>query len=180
MFSIGLHNMKTKKIIPAVIVLCVVLGAVVLVLTRPMTSTAPERVEVVPTPTVKTTLGQPTPKVTATPVPTPTPTPTEKVVTGTFTAEEEQLGVDTQVFAVEYNGLNFTPKQVRVRVGDIVIFRNSSDKPFQPKSVEYPAFAAPAPVASGGEFQFTFQKAGVWSYVDMLQSSSTGTIEVRE
>lgn len=169
--------MRNALIVPIVIVGVVVAAAAYLVMTKGGDGGA------TPNPTVKPTgaalteqrpSGTPIP---ATTTPVPTPTPEEKVVAGRFSAEEDQLGVDTQVFAVEFTADGITPSEQRVKVGDIVIFRNASAQNIRPTSAGYP-FAAPGVLKPGDEFQVTFTKLGTWSFSDALAPNHSGTIVV--
>lgn len=170
--------MRNALIVPIVIVGVVVAAAAYLVMAKGGDGGATSNPTVKPTGAALTEQrpsGTPTPAATTTPV--PTPTPEEKVVAGRFSAEEDQLGVDTQVFAVEFTADGITPSEQRVKVGDIVIFRNASAQTIRPTSAGYP-FAAPGVLKPGDEFQVTFTKLGTWSFSDALAPNHSGTIVV--
>lgn len=104
----------------------------------------------------------------------------------THFSDESDAGDEHDILVVEvsYDGKLFTPPLVNIRVGDIVFFKNESDKPFWPASGPhpdhnaYPAFDSKQAVNPGDTFQFAFTKAGKWTYHDHLNDSSTGTISV--
>lgn len=170
--------MRSALVVPIVIVGVVVAGAAYLVMSKGSSSDAPlttsEQSRTAPL-TEQRPATTPTPSVSTTP--TPTAALEEKVVTGRFSGEEEQIGVDTQVFAVEFSASGAEPANVTARVGDIVIFRNATTKDIRPTAGAYP-FSAPAPVPPGDEFQWTFTKAGTWVVTDSLGSKQTATIVV--
>lgn len=170
--------MRSALVVPIVIVGVVVAGAAYLVMSKGSSSDAPlttsEQSRTAPL-TEQLPATTPAPSVSA--IPTPTAPPEEKVVTGRFSGEEEQAGVDTQVFAVEFSASGTEPAKVNAKVGDIVIFRNATTKDIRPTSDAYP-FSASAPVQPGDEFQWTFAKVGTWVVTDSLGSKQTTTIVV--
>ncbi len=129
------------------------------------------------------TSGTATPS--ATPVASPTPTPTPPPDSHFSGPGDSGEGVDTQVFEVDYNGTNFSPASLSVRVGDVVIFKNSSSSAFWPASnphpqhTDYPEFDAKKPIAAGQSFQFKFTKAGTWGFHNHLNAGAKGTIIVK-
>ncbi len=170
--------MRNALLVPILIVGVVVAAAAYLVMTKgsneePVLRPAAESRGVQLQEQKPVATAVPTKAVTA----TPTPTPEEKVVTGRFSAEEDQVGADTQVFAVEFTESGVVPAQQRVRVGDIVLFRNTSSQAVRPVSAAYP-FSAPGPLKPGDEFQVTFTKQGSWNFVNDLAPAQTGIIVV--
>lgn|SRR3989338_5165687 len=104
---------------------------------------------------------------------------------GTFSSGEEPGdNVDIQVLEVVFDGTQFTPSSINIKVNDYVIFRNKSSVEFWPASAphpthtDYPEFDAKKAIAPGGKFQFQFQKAGAWKYHDHLNSSVYGVVNV--
>ncbi len=89
------------------------------------------------------------------------------------------------VFEVTYNGTSFSPSTINAKVGDVVIFKNSSDSSFWPASdphpthTNYPEFDAKRPIPSGQTYEFKFTKAGSWGYHNHLNPSARGTIIVK-
>ncbi|MBP9686762.1 MAG: cupredoxin domain-containing protein [Candidatus Doudnabacteria bacterium] len=169
--------MRSSILVPIIIVGVVVAAAAYLVMSRGA-ETAQERSGDVPQAT-GAPLTEQKPAVTSTAVPSPTPSASvqEKLVAGRFSAEEEQLGVDTQVFAVEFTDDGVQPKELSIKAGDIVLFRNASSETIRPTSESYP-FSAPKGLKPGEEFQVTFAKAGTWQYGDVLAPTHSGTIVV--
>lgn len=169
--------MRTRLIIPIAIVLIGVAAAAYLSMTQsePAAQAPATSAHATPTLTEQRAVSTPTPRERPTTV---APTSTgERMVTGRFSAEEEPIGVDTQVFAVAFTDTAVEPQQLRVKVGDIVIFRNATTVPVKPSSDTYP-FTPSGPLAPGEEYQVTFSKAGTWTFVDALHTTRSGTIVV--
>lgn len=101
-----------------------------------------------------------------------------------FSDESDIEGHDVQVEAVYYDGAHFTPSLINIKVGDIIFFKNNSDKPFWPASGPHPThtlysgFDAKEALQPGATFQFKFTKVGKWSYHDHLNDDATGTVNV--
>lgn len=89
------------------------------------------------------------------------------------------------VFEVTYNGTTFSPATINAKVGDVVIFKNSSDMSFWPASdphpthTNYPEFDAKQSITPGQTYQFKFTKTGSWGYHNHLNPSARGTIIVK-
>lgn len=99
---------------------------------------------------------------------------------------------------VVYSDGGFSPQTVNIKTGETVVFRNESSGDFRPASAMHPThkvypgsdiakcgtaeagniFDACRGIAPGGEWAFTFSKAGTWKYHDHLSSSRFGTIVV--
>ena len=94
-------------------------------------------------------------------------------------------GNDVQVFEIAYDGKAFSPATLDIKNGDIVVFKNNSDKNFWPASgphpqhTGYPEFDPKKPVAAGQSWQFKFAKTGAWGFHDHLNSSAFGKITVQ-
>jgi len=99
-------------------------------------------------------------------------------------SEMDALGPDILVAEVVYDGTKFLPQSLNIKVGDIVIFKNSGTTDFWPASnphpthTDYPEFDAKAAVPPGKTFQFKFLKPGSWGYHNHLNPSATGIINV--
>lgn len=99
-------------------------------------------------------------------------------------SEMEPFGPDILVSEVIYDGAKFLPASLSIKTGDVVIFKNSSQKDFWPASdphpthTNYPEFDAKKPIPPGGTFQFKFMKSGTWGYHNHLQPAVTGVIKV--
>ncbi|MEK7090631.1 MAG: hypothetical protein AAB930_03530 [Patescibacteria group bacterium] len=80
----------------------------------------------------------------------------------------------------------FTPDPVKIKVGQTVTWKNTSDKFIWPASAIhpthqiYPEFDPKKGVAPGEEWSFVFSKVGTWKYHDHLRTSVFGTINVTE
>jgi plastocyanin len=125
------------------------------------------------------------PTTTATPSPKLTPTPGQ--TTGQFSSGEDMgEGVDVQVFEIAYDGTAYTPANLTVKAGDIVIFKNNSKEDFWPASNPHPlhtdfsAFDPRKPIPAGGEFDFKFTKVGTWKFHDHLNPVARGSIVVTQ
>lgn len=99
-------------------------------------------------------------------------------------SEMEGLGPDVLVSQVDYDGAKFSPAELNLKIGDIVIFKNLSQQDFWPASdphpshAAYPEFDAKKAIAENGSFQFKFLKAGSWAYHNHLNPSAKGVIKV--
>jgi plastocyanin len=100
-------------------------------------------------------------------------------------SEAEGMAPDILVSEVSYDGQKFSPKTLNIKVGDVVIFKNDSQKNFWPASGPHPehtslaGFDAKKSIPPGEEFQFKFTKTGEWGFHDHLNPSATGTISVK-
>lgn len=130
--------------------------------------------------------------VTPTPSPVvPTPTPSESPAPAPTPASAPMSATIT------YNGTNFSPAAVVIKQGGTVTWINSSAKDMWVASAAHPSHtvyagtslrehcaegAAPSfdQCEGGGNYSFTFNKAGTWGYHDHITPSATGRIEVVE
>lgn len=117
------------------------------------------------------------------PKPAPQPDSSSKPVFSDG-SEMEGLGPDVLVTQVDYNGAKFSPAQLNIKVGDIVIFKNTGASDFWPASdphpthTAYPEFDAKKAVPAGGSFQFKFLNAGSWGYHDHFNPTIKGVVNV--
>ncbi|MBL8030665.1 MAG: cupredoxin domain-containing protein [Candidatus Doudnabacteria bacterium] len=105
---------------------------------------------------------------------------------GTFsTGDEAASGSDIQVIEVVYDGNNFSPINIDIKINDYVFFRNNSSQDFWPASANHPdhtvysEFDAKKPVAPGKVFKFQFTKAGSWDFHDHLNPEAMGVVSVK-
>lgn len=105
---------------------------------------------------------------------------------GTFSSGEgEPAAPDIQVVEVDFDGAQFTPKSVNIKVNDWVFFKNKSSADVwvasnpHPTHTDYPGFDAKQSIAPGGQFKFQFTKAGSWGYHDHLNPVVGGTVVVK-
>lgn len=103
---------------------------------------------------------------------------------GTFSGEEGIEGADVQVFEVSYNGSSFSPSSLKIKAGDIVTFKNTSNDELwvasnpHPVHTDYPEFNSKNLIPTGQTFDFKFIKVGTWGYHNHRNTSVTGTIIV--
>lgn len=108
----------------------------------------------------------------------------EQTQQGQFSDEDDIQSLDIMVHEINYSGSAFTPSKLTIKNGDIVIFKNNSDKNFWPASgphpqhTNYPEFDSKKAIAAGDKFEFKFTKTGIWSFHDHLTPSVTGSITV--
>lgn len=93
------------------------------------------------------------------------------------------------IYPITFQPTGLTPKEITIKVGDIVEFRNSDLKPHWPASAPhpthtaYPEFDSKAKVAPGEIWTFTFTKSGDWKFHDHLNANNSrfqGIIHVTE
>ncbi len=101
-----------------------------------------------------------------------------------ITDESTMEDIEAKIFEVEFDGESYLPNSIKIRTGDIVVFKNNSNKAFWPASgphpdhTNYPEFDAKTALAAGKLFQFKFIKPGKWSFHDHLSPNIGGTIVV--
>ena len=80
----------------------------------------------------------------------------------------------------------FDPENIVIERGTKVIFKNIGEQLHWPASNLhpthgiYPEFDPQQPIEPGGEWNFVFDKAGVWRYHDHLNPILRGTINVEK
>lgn len=86
---------------------------------------------------------------------------------------------------VTLNETGFTPQNIQINKGDVVIFKTSQGQPFWPASDLhpthgiYPEFDPQEPIDPQGSWQFKFDKKGSWKYHDHLNPFYRGVITVK-
>ena len=117
------------------------------------------------------------------------PTTTQPSTNNTPSGNQESQTPDggtIQVVEVDYDGTQFSPKTVNIKVNDWVFFENQSSAAFWPASdphpthTNYPGFDALKAIAPGGEYKFQFTKVGTWGYHNHLNHDITGTVIVTQ
>lgn len=112
---------------------------------------------------------------------TPNQTATDE---GRFSDESDVMDEEAAVHEISFSGTAYSPAQITIKNGDIVVFKNNSTKDFWPASarhpdhLEYPEFDAKQAIAPGGTFQFKFTKTGAWGFHDHLTPTAFGRIAV--
>lgn len=102
----------------------------------------------------------------------------------TPSGEEGIESPDVMVYEIAFNGTAYSPSSLTIKKGDIVVFKNNSDKKFWPASNDhpghtlYPEFDADRGIEAGGKYEFKFAKAGSWGFHDHLTPSAKGVIKV--
>lgn len=101
--------------------------------------------------------------------PSATPTPTER---------------PARVYTVTYKFGVFSPTNLRIHLGDTVIFRNEGTRDIRiaaqldPRT-KRPEFDSGGPVPPDSSFSFTFAEAGIFEYAIVGNTDEAGTIIVR-
>lgn len=94
------------------------------------------------------------------------------------------LAATASEVVVEMTSSGFIPKEVKIKKGSKVIFKNQDQDLHWPASnihpthTIYPQFDPQRPIKPSGSWEFTFGKEGVWRYHDHLIPTLTGTIIV--
>ena len=89
---------------------------------------------------------------------------------------------------VLYTAEGFSPKELSVKAGDTVVWRNMSTTDMWPATAMHPthtvypgsAITKCGPVAAAGEYTFVFSEVGSWKYHNHLNVRDGGTIAVTE
>lgn len=90
----------------------------------------------------------------------------------------------TNVVTLDADG--YSPTELRVDVGDTVVFRTKNDEPFWPASNSHPAhleyadFDPKQPIEPGDSWSFTFTEPGVYAFHDHIRPANKGVIYVGE
>lgn len=94
-------------------------------------------------------------------------------------------GNDIAVFEITYDGKAYTPSQLTIKNGDVVVFKNASTGSFWPASAphpqhtNYPELDPKASIGAGQNWQFKFTKTGTWGFHDHLNPTAFGRITVQ-
>lgn len=85
---------------------------------------------------------------------------------------------------VMYSGSGFSPSDLTVKAGTAVTFKNDADDRLwvasdpHPSHTIYPEFDDKKGIEKGGEYAFTFTKAGEWRYHNHLNPGKRGSVKV--
>lgn len=80
----------------------------------------------------------------------------------------------------------YEPKEISIKKGEVVLWKNESSEYHWPASDLHPTHAIYSefdplkPVASGDEWAFQFNQAGTWKYHDHIRANKVGTVKVTE
>lgn len=97
-------------------------------------------------------------------------------------------GPQHETAVATYNPQGLDKKEITIKLGDFVEFRNSDLKPRWPASAPhpshtlYPEFDAKAGIKPGEIWRFQFNKAGTWKFHDHLAATNKafqGTVIVK-
>jgi plastocyanin len=112
------------------------------------------------------------------------PVSTGAQMEGRFSGEADIMPTDVTVHEINFNGSAFIPSNLTIKSGDIVVFRNNSNKNFWPASAphpqhtDYPEFDAKRELGPGETFEFKFTKIGSWGFHDHKTPTAFGRIIV--
>lgn len=112
-------------------------------------------------------------------------TPQTNQSSGRFSGEDDIMAPDIIVHEVSFSGSAFSPANLTIKNGDIVVFKNNSSKDFWPASAphpqhtDYPEFDPKKRIAPGGTYEFKFTKTGAWGFHDHITPSAFGKITVQ-
>ena len=181
--------MKNKGLYIAIIV--IIVGAAAFLLWKPKTQTSTESADKASTES-QSQLTDSSSKIagedstSGNPATTPTAPKdkTDQSDQAQFSNEDDIQSPDVAVQEISFSGTAFSPSKLTIKNGDIIIFKNNSDKNFWPASgphpqhTNYPEFDPKKGIAAGGKFEFKFTKAGTWGFHDHLTPSAFGSITV--
>ncbi len=80
----------------------------------------------------------------------------------------------------------YEPKEVTIKKGQVVLFKNESGEYHWPASDLHPTHAIYSefdplkPVAEGDEWAFQFDQVGTWKYHDHIRANKVGMVTVTE
>jgi len=115
----------------------------------------------------------------------PATAPSGQSADGRFSGEDDIMAPDVAVHEISFSGTAFSPANLTIKNGDIVVFKNNSNKNFWPASAphpqhtDYPEFDAKKEIAPGGLYQFKFTKTGAWGFHDHRTPTAFGRITVQ-
>lgn len=114
-----------------------------------------------------------------------TPTdPASSTDDGQYSGEDDIMSPEVTTHEITFSGTSYSPSTLTIKNGDVVVFKNNSDKNFWPASANhpthtlYPEFDAKQGIAPGATYQFKFTKVGAWGFHDHLTPSAYGKITV--
>lgn len=85
---------------------------------------------------------------------------------------------------ISYTDTGFAPANIEIKVGSKIVFKNESSRPFWVASDSHPAhdvlpeFDQGTAVTPGKNYEFVFEKEGIWPYHNHLRPSEGGEITV--
>ena len=119
----------------------------------------------------------------AAPTPSPSPVTTAPSPNASATGTAHARVPDTRTVKFTKSG-TFDPAPVAIHVGGTVTWQNDSNQdvwvastPY-PTHADYPGFDSKVAIKPGASWSFTFDKAGQWLYINNLQPSVQGRVDV--
>lgn len=102
--------------------------------------------------------------------------------------DREQINkmISEQQNIVIYTNEGFEPRELEIKKGETIKFINMSDRKMwvasndHPSHNIYPEFDQKDIVVRNGEYEFIFERTGIWEYHNHLFSSHEATITVLE
>ncbi len=113
----------------------------------------------------------------------PRPTANEKPQPAATTATPPE-SVSIEEGLIQMTDRGFSPTQITVPVGTMVVFKNVGTQPHWPASalhpthLELPGFDALRGIPPDESYTYTFTKVGTWKFHDHLNPSYTGSVTV--
>ena len=100
------------------------------------------------------------------------------------TVARATLSRDSRLYSVFYNSGVFSPTNIRIHVGDRVMFQNDSTQPIHIVSdvtsgPREPSLDSVIDIQSGLSFTSTFNKAGIFNYDNSNNQDEKGAVIVR-
>lgn len=120
-----------------------------------------------------------------TPVPSGAPGDSVAITDESTAVGSEKGGIATEA-VVTYTDTGYVPKEITVKKGTKVTFRNESASGMwvasgvHPTHQLLPGFDQLKSVAKGGVYEYTFAKAGKWQYHNHLKATDTAVVQVVE
>ncbi|MFM2381596.1 MAG: hypothetical protein RLZZ76_363 [Candidatus Parcubacteria bacterium] len=80
----------------------------------------------------------------------------------------------------------YEPKEVTIKKGEVVLWKNESGdyhwpaSDLHPTHAVYSAFDPLKPIADGQDWTFQFDQVGTWKYHDHIRANKVGTVTVVE
>lgn len=88
-------------------------------------------------------------------------------------------------YKIRYDSGGFSPKNISLSKGDVVVFSNNSEHSFWPASdlhpshLAYPEFDTKKALPPGESWEFKFEKPGKWPFHNHLDPDKVGVVNVR-
>jgi len=96
-------------------------------------------------------------------------------------AESDDIVANT---VVRRTDVGYEPKEITIKVGQVVSFINETDRShwpassFHPTHQVYPEFDSRKPIGPGETWSFIFTQGGEWKFHDHLSANTRGSVTV--